>query len=273
MNNVDVPPSLNQDDLLSIYLLALKQAVEFVEAEVVHIAQRSTLSNQEEAILGLFYITHSLASSGTRLNNKFDFVTVASNTRSIFEILLDMKWLCQPNISEKEIKQFRAFATVDRFKKSMRLGVFQQVNPGIAASSFFDSVTRQQFVDSPERSVTIENTVEELWGRNNRGKLLWPEHWTGLRISERAKRLGPIYEQKYLEIYKLLCSFVHSGNASYAYLSQNSLAGVYGITLNITRLMYLESLNILNDIFRLEREIDSFEHRVQNLERLSSFLR
>lgn len=136
-------------------------------------------------------------------------------------------------------------------------------------NSFFDSQRREEFVDAAERVVEIEGIVEKLWGRDRRGKLLWPQHWSGMSIADRAKKFGPAYEQEYFEIYSLFCAYAHSGNSGYAYLSESALEGVYGISLKLARHMYLESLLIVTKLIPLSKAIDSFAEIIAYLKQAS----
>ncbi len=260
-------PDFTQHELLSAYHDGLSQSVEFAQKEIIPVLNGQLNFKQvEEAILGLFYLAHSLASSGTRLNNKLDFVAVAGNARTLFELLLDMKILCAPNLPQQTLDQFGAFAQVDRFKKARKLVELQKKNLGLDKNSFFDAKTRKEFVDTPGKVATIERKVESLWGRDAKGKLRWPHHWSGLSVADRSKRFGPIYEQEYLEIYSLLCSYAHSGNSAYANLSDSALESLYGIALKLTRQIYLEVLLIVAKIFSLSKSIDSFTKIVRYLE-------
>jgi Family of unknown function (DUF5677) len=188
-------PELTQQELVSLYYCALQEAVDFVQTEIVPVLRgQLQLSEKEEAILGTFYRIHALASSLTRLNKKLDFNAVAVIARTIFELLLDLKTLAAEKLSAKELVQFRAFAEVNRFRKAIKLLQFERENPCIESSSKLDSEIRKQFVKSSEKQSEIEARVEKLWGLNSKGKLQWPEHWSGFSIRDRAKKLGSRYE-------------------------------------------------------------------------------
>lgn len=126
-------PDFTPEELLGAYHDGLRQTVEFVQAQVIPVLNgQLQLKPVEEAVIGLFFLVHSLASSGTRLNNKIDFVAMAVNARTMFELVLDMKILSAPDLPQVSLDQFGAFARVDRFKKAKRLVELQKSNPGIA---------------------------------------------------------------------------------------------------------------------------------------------
>lgn len=262
-------PDFTPHELLSSYHDALKQAVDFVQSQVIPILKgQINLSQQEEAVVGIFYRTHSLASSLTRLNHKIDFNAVAEIARTIFELLLDIKLVSSPNIAKRDLDRFFTFAEVDRFRKAKKIVNLQKQYPDLTNSSFFNSAARKKFVDMPSKADAIEAKVDSLWGKKGKGKgkLNWPDHWSGVSIRERAKNFGPLYEQEYLEIYSLLSAYAHGGNAAYSDLSEAALESVYGISLELARKMYIESLLICSKILKLREGIESFPQVVSFLE-------
>jgi hypothetical protein len=59
--------------------------------------------------------------------------------------------------------------------------------------------------------------------------------------------------------------FVHSGNAGYAGLSESSLEWVYGISMNISRKMYIEALEMCAKTFSLNHTINGFSQVIESL--------
>ena len=90
----DKIPNFELKDLLDAYFDAHKEAVDFVQKEVVPVLNGQLgLKPHEEAVIGTFFRMHALASSLTRLNNKVDFNAIAVIARSIFVVLIDLKLL------------------------------------------------------------------------------------------------------------------------------------------------------------------------------------
>jgi Family of unknown function (DUF5677) len=217
-------PDFTQRELVKSYYGGLCNCVDFVQTKIIPILiGQIDLSQKEEAILGIFYRTHALGSSLTRLNDKPDFSAAAIISRTMFELLLDIKILASPSLTSNELEKFRAFVEVERFRKASKLLEYQSQHPGIEKDSNFNAGFRKQFVEAPGKRDAVESLVLSLWGKNKKGKPNWPDHWTGDSVRERAKRFGPLYEQEYLELYSLLSWYVHSGNASYAGLSESTL--------------------------------------------------
>lgn len=263
MSKSDVTiPNFSHDDLINAYVSGMKKAVDFVQSKIVPVLNGLIeLSDRESAILGIFYRVHVLGSSQTRLNNSKDFNAVAINCRTLFELLLDLKLLSAKGSTDTDIKRFHAFPKFDRFKAAKRLSKFQTKNPGVESEVLLDKL-RQDFLSNIDED-EIESQVGSLWGVKKNGKSILPIHWSGMNIRERAEHFGAIYIQKYLEIFWWLSSYVHSGSSAYAGLSAKVLEVVYGVSLDISRKIYLESLIICSKTFFLFQAIKDFSQIVE----------
>jgi len=256
--SVDIP-EFTQHELVSSYYDGVCECVDFVQTQIIPVLNgQLNLSQKEEAILGIFYRMHALTSSLSRLNNKLDFNAAATISRTVFELLLDIKILTSSSLTPNELEKFRAFAEIERFRKASKLLEFQAQNPGLETNSYFQGSFRKQFVEAPGKRALVESKVKSLWGNNKNESPKWPDHWYGSSVRDRAKLFGPLYEQEYLEIYSLLSCYVHSGNASYATFSESTLEGVYGISMNISREMYIEALLLCAKTFSLGYVVEGF---------------
>ncbi len=256
-------PDFTAHELLSSYQDGLKEAVDFTQTVVIPTLKgQINYSNQEAAVIGIFYRIHSLASSLMRLNQKSDFNTVAIVARTIFELLIDIKILSSDKITRQQIEQFHSFPEIDRYRKAKRIVELQDGHPELANNSLLDSVKRRRFVEKDSQATQIEKKVVSLWGRTKKQKIKWPNNWSGISIWDRAKGLGPLYEQEYLEIYSLLSSYTHGGSAAYFNMSEKALESVYGISLEYARKMYIESIIMCSQVFKLQKGIKSFDQIV-----------
>jgi hypothetical protein len=249
----------SRKELIDSYHDGLKEAVDFINKVVIPpLKGQISLTSKEEAILGTFYRIHGLASSLIRLNHLLDFNAVAIIARTIYELLLDIKFLSSPQISQLDLDRFTSFPQIDRYKKARRLVELQKTNTRLAAHTLLNSAKRKSFVMKRGMKLKIENQVCRLWGHNKRSKPNWPDHWSGTSIRERAKAFGPLYEQEYLEIYSLLSAYVHSGSSAYSGFTGGNLEIIYGAALEYSRKMYIESLLICAKIFHLWQAVESF---------------
>lgn len=260
-------PDFTAHELISAYHDGLREAVDFVQSQVIGTLQgQISLSQKEKAIMGIFLRVHALACSLVRLNKSVDFNAVAGITRTLFELLLDLKLLISPNLQQQDLDRFFAFSEVDRFRRARRIVKLQEKHPDLVGSSLLNSAVRKGFVESRVKDKSVEKKVESLWGKNSKGKLKWPDHWYGLSIRDRSTTFGPLYEQEYLEVYSLLSSYAHSGSSAYAGMSEKALESIYGISLEYARKLYIESLVICSKVFSLQEGIESFAQVVTFLQ-------
>jgi hypothetical protein len=258
-NNIPEIPDFTAHELISSYHDGLREAVDFVQSQVIgRLRGQINLAKQERAIMGIFLRIHALACSLVRLNNKVDFNAVAGIARTVFELLLDMKLLTSPNLREQDLDCFFAFSEVDRFRKARRVVELQEKHPELVDNSLLDSSKRKEFVELRVKDKSVEKKVESLWGRTPNGRLKWPDHWSGLSIRDRSTIFGPLYEQEYLEVYSLLSSYAHGGSSAYSGLTEKALESVYGISLEYARKLYIESLLVCSKVFNLREGIESF---------------
>lgn len=266
-------PDITPHELLSSYHGGLKEAVDFVQSKVIGVLMgQLNLSDKESAILGIFLRTHALASSLVRLNQKIDFNAVAGIARIMFELLLDIKLLSGPMNGQLDLDRFLAFPEVNRYRMANRIVDLQKKHPDLVNHSFFASDKRKEFVDAPGKATSISAKVVSLWGNTQKGNPNWPEHWSGFSIRKRAEKFGPTYEQVYLEIYSFLSSYSHAGSEAYSGLSEETLESVYGMSLEYGRHIYIESIVICSNVFKIGKGIESFSQVVKFLEDASKII-
>jgi hypothetical protein len=150
-----------------------------------------------------------------KLNAPRDMQAIGTGARCVFEHYLDLRWF-ERFPDECYMDRYWAFPDVDRYWAAKRAVDHKLATP----ASRIDVTHRQQFMDrldAKNKSETIPALVSRLWGTTKDGKPRWPkDHWTGMgNLRERAKALGPGYEDTYVQIYPTLCALVHPGATPY----------------------------------------------------------
>ena len=145
-----------------------------------------------------------------RLNQTHDLQAVGTSARAIFEHYLDLKWL-QTFPEEEWFRRFREFVDVESYLAAKKVVDHKRLNATSKINNriYNESLERIQRMDSAEPMCA---RVLRVW-RDKRGEPQWPRgHWTGEgNLRERAKAIGPEYEDGYIEIYPTLCALVHAG--------------------------------------------------------------
>ena len=147
-----------------------------------------------------------------KLNETKDVQAIGAGARSLFEQLLDLKWLeqnPQPEWSEK----FHEFPRVDRYRLAEKVLDYKNNNP----DSQISEKKFREIMAMLNRGEPVAAVVARLWGKNPKtGNLNWPRHWTGeADILGRAKKLGSEFADAYQERYRVLCWLVHSGSSAF----------------------------------------------------------
>jgi hypothetical protein len=144
-----------------------------------------------------------------KLDQTRDLQAIGAAARSIFEHYLDLEWLAR-SADPGDVERFLAFADVDRYWAASKVirHKSETQNSKVDTSSY-ESFMRQ--ADAGQESVPAR--VVRLWGADVSGAPRWPrEHWSGVRnLRERARRLGPEFEDTYVQMYPILCALIHPG--------------------------------------------------------------
>lgn len=142
-----------------------------------------------------------------KLNQTRDMQGVGTAARSIFEHYLDLKWF-QSFPEDLDLDRFWAFPEVERYwaaKKAVE-------HKAASTASQLNDLPYQEFVKRADAgSEPVPAKVARLWGVNNKNQPRWPrDHWTGVRsLRQRAAKLGPEFEDTYVQIYPTLCTLIH----------------------------------------------------------------
>jgi hypothetical protein len=208
------------------------------------------LDDRQTAIVGTFYRIVAWLKALGELNCLAHYQAVASGSRALFELLLDIK-LIQSDATGKLVKMFHAFPQVEKFRSASKLVSYCDRSN----NTRIDCTNQREFIEL-ENNMTIDSLVVECWGTNNKGKPKWPTHWSGQTVAERAERLGPYYEEFYIEFYSFLSWHIHSGSTGYAGQSRETMESAFGLIHHTIQKVVLDATEICAE----EMEIDKVEN-------------
>jgi Family of unknown function (DUF5677) len=114
------------------------------------------VSDKEEAIRTSYFRMVLLLRSLVALNNVQHFQTVASVTRSLFELYLDIKTLASGSC-DKTVRRYWDFVEVERYRTAKQLLRFAEKHP----NTLGDLEKQRAYCDDEER----EKKSQELQGR------------------------------------------------------------------------------------------------------------
>ena len=188
-----------------------------------------TPSAQEIALRDTYYKMYLFLCSALIMNSLDHFQSVASLTRSLFELLLDLKFIARDNTGDA-VKKYNEFPEIVRYRRAKQLLEFDRNNPnGIKQ----DISLQRTFCSDPQRQARVASAL----GKGGK----YPDHWTGKNARERAKVLGQ--EAMYVEVYSLLSWYVHAGATGTAGMSKQSFESVFGLCHGIIRRIFLDAIS------------------------------
>ncbi len=256
-NNI---PEATEDQLIESYYSAIYEAVDFVEVKLVPVLKTQiNPNNQEVALLGTFYRILLLAKGILSLNDRQHFQLVVSACRTIFELLIDLHQIAM-DTSGQLVSQFTAFAEVERFRVAKKLASHSAKVGATNSISLMDIQHATTYTADSTRIANIEAKVRSLWGSDKKNNPNWPEsHWSGINLRIRASQVGQYYETLYLQLYSFASWYIHSGSAGYAGFNPDQFGRILGMSVEVSRIMFLDSIKTIAKVFHLNKALEEFK--------------
>ena len=206
------------------------------------------LDDRQTAIVGTYYRIVGWLKALGELNAPSHYQAVASGARSIFELLLDIK-LIQSDATGELVKRFHTFPEIEKYRAAHKLVSYcDRTN-----NSRIECKNQRKFVDGAAKEATIESLIIQHWGRTKDGKPRWPDHWSGLSVAQRAEKLGPKYEERYIEFYPFLSWHIHSGSTGYAGLEPETLEKAFGLMHSMIQQVVVEATKICAEEMKIDK--------------------
>jgi hypothetical protein len=185
---------------------------------------------QEVALRDIYFKMYLFLRSAITMNRLDHFQSVAGLTRSLFELLLDMKILATDKTGDA-VKRYNEFPEIERYRRAEQLIAFDAKHPNQIKQ---DLSVQRAFVSDPARQARVTSAIGP--------KRKYPDHWSGMNARDRARHAGE--ETLYVEVYALLSWYVHAGAAGTAGMGKDALESVFGICHGLIRRIFLEAISI-----------------------------
>jgi hypothetical protein len=118
----------------------------------------------------------------------------------------------------------------------------------------------------------VETLIEQYWGRNRRGDLIWPKHWSRFQDARgRASHVGTPWEERYVLTYCMFSWHVHSGLAGVDSLPNDLFDGFAMEAFQLSTDVVLDSYRILGRELQLSKAMPEWEDRLKFLDRVIGF--
>ena len=220
---------------------------------------------REEAILGLFYRVMGYVASIRRLNAPVHVQAIASAARSLFELGLDMVFFSQDK-TDDSLERIPAFTRVERYRVAKKIKEFYTNRP---APSDYDPSVVQAYVTDSANTAAAEALVEKYWGRDKKGRLIWPRHWSAFQDTrDRAHRVGGPWEERYVQNYYKLSWHMHSGLTGVADIPKDLFDVVASQAFQLSKDVILDCYRIVGEELQLALAIPDWANHLHFLEKI-----
>ena len=224
-------------------------------------------TDRDKAILFVYWRMFGLLTSVYKLNGPPDFQSIASASRSLLELYLDLNLLIR-DASGVSVERFHAFIRVERFRVAEKMVDFFATNPSLPSS---DINEQRKLVGNAAERAGVEGLVDRLWGRDKKGNLIWPAHWSQQNARERAKTLGPKFEAMYVRNWYGLSWHIHPGSVGVAGLPKDAFDAFNGLAFHLIIEITADSFSLVANQLRLDAGIPDLRAKLDFLRNVSAF--
>jgi len=158
--------------------------------------------------------------------------------RSTIELAMDIKLL---PIVPQSIEKMLAFGDSEKLKTAKKIVEFAQKS----GTKISDLTTYQTFIAQNEANIIAIR--QQLWGFPQP-----PEHWSSMKIKDRAGKLGAPFDELYEVKYRHLSWQVHPGLTGVLGLESVAFAAMCGDALGIAVICYEQVLAAMISEFRMD---------------------
>jgi hypothetical protein len=188
-------------------------------------------SPQEVAVRDTYYKMSLLLRSVLLMNSLDHFQSVASLTRSVFELWLDLSILAQ-DAGGDAVRSYNEFPEVERYRVAEQLIRFATTS---GQPLKMDISAQRAFHADVQRSQRIAKIVKA----GLKGKRKYPDHWTNRSVRQRAIDVGQ--EVMYVEAYPQLSWYVHAGAAGTAGITRDGFEHVFGFCHSLIQRIFIDA--------------------------------
>jgi hypothetical protein len=244
----DPPPAM----LMAGSFAALLEAIDIYTIEAVHPVTSGmlALTDREKVILGLYYRSVGFCRTAIALNSVIYQQSLTSAERSVIELYVDMELVHRSAVPDAVAKVI-AFGDWQKLKAARRMDTFFTDNPNLDKQPS-KATAHRAFIASEEQKIV--QTVAQLWGANAK-----PEHWSGLNLIDRSKRLDKDAEYLVMKDYDRRNFYVHTGLAGIFNLSPQNFEQLCMFALSLIGGCILKELEILGQELKLSQAIVGYD--------------
>jgi|HubBroStandDraft_6_1064221.scaffolds.fasta_scaffold00142_14 hypothetical protein len=239
MSGADSASDLDVGQTTERLSTVLKSLDEFDKLEVRAVINAlPSPSRREQCFIGTYRRSAGNIVTLQELKSAKHFQAIVMLARTLFELAVDIRLLGR--LSDGCLKMLE-FVDAEKLRCARKVLTFKKAYP----DSKIDISPYAAFISSNEQR--IEATRRTLWQSS-----ATPQHWSGMKMSERAKLLGPLFEEIYEVHYPYLSWQVHSGLTGVVNLNAETFTIMSGQAFKLAGDSFRETLLAMVEEFKLE---------------------
>lgn len=212
-------------DLVGMLQGVLVSLEQFDDIEIRPVVQSLlSMTERETCFVGTYYRAVANIRTAILLKQPTHYQAAAMLARANIELAMDMKLL---NVVPDAVPKMMAFADSEKLRTAQKVMEFAKT----ASSAVPDITTYQAHVAGNEQRVL--DLRRRLWGSEKA-----PDHWSGMKIRERATSLGEPFGELYEVKYRQLSFHAHAGLTGVLGIDKLTLGAICGDAFGIAATCY-----------------------------------
>lgn len=231
-----------------------KKLIEFSNTKVIMLLNNLSDRNQKEDVfINIYNRMYLWMNSLVALNHLQHLQGLAPVTRSLFELLLDIKLLSRDDTGQY-LNKYISFDEIEMYSAAEKRVSFYEKNFPQKKEEYF---IQKVYMDDRERRVRIEENSGKYWGRDL-SEMKKIRHWSMMNVRDRANKIGIEYEEIYIKLYYYLSSIVHGyGLSFFRNLRKEHFESFYYYCHEASQKFFIEATKIIASLMKIDQ---AWEH-------------
>ena len=248
-------------DLTAAYMSQMN-AIEAFWVDIVHKAfhKNSSMLIRHLAIATLGDRAMGHSRIVPKLNSLVYQQTITSAERSVIELWLDI-WLIHKDVFADGPDRLFAFGEHQKLGGAKRTVRFFAEHPELDETPSAAEPHRDFLAREGQR---IEATTNSLWGKPS-------DHWTGMKLHERAKAVSPVAQLRVAHGYDMRNFATHTGVAGVMNVGPTTTELMFGQSISNIADCMIDILRIVGAEFEMSKTVTEYDHIVEYLVNLHSY--
>ena len=241
----------------------IKTSCRFMEEVMIPRIRGLIKPSQRELILiNIYYRIFLFTEAAYLLNRIRSFQSAASSTRSVFELLVDLKLIIKNKIPDA-LNKYNAFTIIEKARVAkITLDYYIKQK-----SSKVSTTPIQHFLSTQGSPQNVQALIIKNWGLNKKRKPKGIKHWTAHDLKGRVNMLDGTDQEFYMRTYPMLSWYIHSAaGAGFVNVNEDGLVTVISWSYKLLLSMFIESTLLLGQEFHFDKGDPDFKKWLKRLE-------